>query len=95
MSVLEQVFSTGAVSPSIVGSTYLALSDIAQMKATKTNPDEHDIVTLPLLRRSGRTQGSIEVSINLTGATIQQMMYPLGQSSLALCPSSIYSSIPF
>jgi hypothetical protein len=68
------------VSPSVVGTTYLALTDIARMKATKTNSEEGDIVTLPLHRRSGRTQGSIRLSVNLAGATIQQMMYALGKS---------------
>ena len=75
-----QVFSTGTVSPSVVGTTYLALTDIARMKATKTNSEEGDIVTLPLHRPSGRTQGSIRISVNLCGATIQQMMYALGKS---------------
>lgn len=74
-----QVCSTGTVSPSVVGTTYLSLTDIARMKATKTNSEEGDIVTMPLHRPSGRTQGSIRISVNLIGATIQQMMYALGK----------------
>lgn len=74
------MYSTGTMRPSVVGTTYLAFRDIARMKTTKTYSEEGDVVTLPLLRRSGRTQGSIEVFVNLTGATIQQMMYALGKS---------------
>lgn len=72
-----QVYSAGTVSPRLVGSTHLALRDIARMKATKTNSEEGDIVALPLQRPSGRTQGIVSLCVNLTGATIQQMMYAL------------------
>lgn len=95
-SLTVQVYSTGTVSPSVVGTSYLALADIARMKASKTNSDEGDIVTLPLHRRSGRTQGSIKISVNLTGATIQQIMYALdnGDDGWAIEMPTTSSSVP-
>lgn len=77
------MYSTGTVTPSLVGITHLALTDIARMKATKTNSEEGDIVFLPLHRPSGRTQGIISLCVNLMGATIQQMMYALGKALLS------------
>ncbi|XP_073389350.1 uncharacterized protein [Physcomitrium patens] len=91
-----QVYSTGTVTPSLVGITHLALTDIARMKATKTNSEEGDIVFLPLHRPSGRTQGIISLCVNLMGATIQQMMYALdkGQDGWAIEMPTIFSGAP-
>lgn len=62
-----QVFSHGRINDTLVGTTYVSLSEIARMNAMRVDPDEGNILTLPLHRPSGRIQGSISLWINLSG----------------------------
>jgi len=61
-----QVFSHGRINDTLVGTTYVSLSEIARMSAMRVDPDEGNILTLPLHRPSGRIQGSISLWINLS-----------------------------
>jgi hypothetical protein len=62
-----QVFSHGRINDTLVGTTYVSLSEIARMNAMRVDPDEGNILTLPLHRPSGRIQGSISLWINVSG----------------------------
>lgn len=65
-----QVMSQGKVRDTLIGTTYLPLAEIARMKALRVDPEECDIVSLPLHRPSGRPQGYIRLSIIVKGISI-------------------------
>jgi hypothetical protein len=70
-----QVFSHGRINDTLVGTTYVSLSEIARMSAMRVDPDEGNILTLPLHRPSGRIQGSISLWINLSGNESQNALH--------------------
>jgi hypothetical protein len=62
-----QVFSEGRIKDTLVGTTYISLVEIARMNAMSPDPEEGNIVTLPLHRPSRRIQGYIRLWVNLSG----------------------------
>ncbi len=62
-----QVFSEGRIKDNLVGTTYISLVEIARMNAMSPDPEEGNIVTLPLHRPSRRIQGYIRLWVNLSG----------------------------
>ncbi|KAH9567121.1 hypothetical protein CY35_03G014500 [Sphagnum magellanicum] len=61
-----QVFSEGRIKDTLVGTTYISLVEIARMNAMSPDPEEGNIVTLPLHRPSRRIQGYIRLWVNLS-----------------------------
>jgi hypothetical protein len=47
--VYGQVFSHGRINDTLVGTTYVSLSEIARMNAMRVDPDEGNILTLLLI----------------------------------------------
>jgi len=61
------VMSVGRKRDTVLGTTFLLMSEIATMKAMKADPEEIDIVQLPLHTPDGHPQGYISLSIVLIG----------------------------
>lgn len=59
--------SVGRKRDTVLGTTFLLMSEIATMKAMKADPEELDIVQLPLHTLDGHPQGYISLSIVLIG----------------------------
>ena len=67
LHLLSQVMSVGRKRDTVLGATFLLMSEIATMKAMKADPEELDIVQLPLHTADGHPQGYISLSIVLIG----------------------------
>ncbi|KAJ7555964.1 hypothetical protein O6H91_05G063100 [Diphasiastrum complanatum] len=69
-----QVFSHGPVWDTIVGSSWLQLSEIWRLRSLKESDEDPDIVTLQLQRPSGRLHGVVRVLICLKGVMFPPRM---------------------
>ena len=77
ISLHSQVMSVGRKRDTVLGTTFLLMSEIATMKAMKADPEELDIVQLPLHTPDGHPQGYISLSIILIG--MYHFFHPLLQ----------------